>query len=81
MTVKRKKLDMSLLLQVFWNDDVSILEHAVFSGCSSLTALTCSNLIDIQKFITLRSFIISVTVNNRWKSVKLLYIFYVYAQT
>jgi hypothetical protein len=36
MTRKRKKLDMSLILHVFWNNDASVVENAVFPGCSSL---------------------------------------------
>jgi hypothetical protein len=31
---------MSFLLQVFWNDDVSVVENAVFPGGSSLSAQT-----------------------------------------
>jgi hypothetical protein len=44
---------LSLLLQVLWNDDVSVVKNAVFLGCSSLTALTYSSLADVQNFITL----------------------------
>jgi hypothetical protein len=62
-----------LLLQVFWNDDVSVVENAIFPGCSSLSALTYSGLTDIQKFITLRPFIISGRVNNRWKDKNVFY--------
>jgi hypothetical protein len=81
MTGKGKKLATSLLMQAFWNDEVSMVENAVFSGCSSLSALTYSSLTDVQKFITLRKFIVSVSVNNRWKAKKLLYVFHVYTQT
>jgi hypothetical protein len=44
--------------------------NAVFPGCSSLSALTYSNLTDVPKFITLRPFIVSVSVNTRWKDKK-----------
>jgi hypothetical protein len=81
MTGKGKKLATSLLMQAFWNDEVSMVENAVFSSCSSLSALTYSSLTDVQKFITLRTFIVSVSVNNRWKAKKLLYVFHVYTQT
>jgi hypothetical protein len=81
MTGKRKKLAMSLLLQDFWNDSVSMVEHAVFLGYSSLTALTYNSLADVQKFITLRLFIRSGSLNNRWKDEKLLYVCPVYAPT
>jgi hypothetical protein len=67
-------LAMSFFLPVFWNDDVSMVEHAVFPGCSRLTALTYNSLADIQKFITVRPFIGSGNLNNRWKSEKLLYV-------
>jgi hypothetical protein len=70
-----------MLLQVFCNDDVSVAENAVFSGCSSLSALTYNSLTDVQKLITLRPFIVSVSVNSRWRAKKLLYISHVYAQT
>jgi hypothetical protein len=67
MTGKRKKLAMSFLLQVFWNDNTSMVENAVFPGCSSLSALTYSSLTDVQKFVTLRLFIVSGSVNTHWK--------------
>jgi hypothetical protein len=72
---------MSFLLPVFWDDDVSMVEHAVFLGCSSLTALTYSGLADVQKFITLRMFIGSGSLNNRWKAEKLVYVCPVCAPT
>jgi hypothetical protein len=74
MTGKSKKLAMSFLLQVSWNDNASVVENAVFPGCSSLTALTYSSLADVQKIITLRPFIRSGSLNNRWKAEKLLYV-------
>jgi hypothetical protein len=81
MTGKRKKLATSFLLHVLWNDDVYVVEHAIFPGCSSLIALTYSSLADVQKFIPLRLFIGSRSLNNCWKDEKLLYICYVYAPT
>jgi hypothetical protein len=75
------KLAMSSMLQVFLNDDVSMVKNTVFPGCSSLSALTYNSLIHVQKFITLRPFIISVSVNTSWKNKKLIYVFFVYAQT
>jgi hypothetical protein len=72
---------MTFLLQVFWNDDVSVAKNAVFPDCSSLSALTYNSFTDVQKFITPIPFIISVSVNIRWKDEELLYVFYVYAQT
>jgi hypothetical protein len=56
---------MSFLLQVFWSDDVSVVECAVFLGCSGLTALTYKSLADIQKLIILRPFIGLGSLNNR----------------
>jgi hypothetical protein len=58
-----------------------MVDNAVFPGCSSLSALTYNTLTDVQKFITLRPFIILVSVNTCWKDKKLLYVYYVYAQT
>jgi hypothetical protein len=65
---------MSLLLQFFWNEDVSVVENAVLTGCSSLSALTYSSLADVQKFITLKPFVVSGSVTNCLKGEKLLYI-------
>jgi hypothetical protein len=74
MTGKCEKIAMSFILQVFWNEDDSKVKKAVFPGCSSLSALTYSILADVQKFITLRPFVVSGSVNNRWKAEKLLYV-------
>jgi hypothetical protein len=81
MAGKRKKLATSFLLQVFYDDDASVVEQAVFPDCSSLTALTYSSLTDVQKFITLRRFIGPGSLNNRWNAEKLLYVFTVYSPT
>jgi hypothetical protein len=67
------------MLQVFRNDDASVVENAVFPGCSSLTALTYSSFADVQKFITHRPVIRLGSLNNHWKAEKLLYVFPVYA--
>jgi hypothetical protein len=50
-----------------------MVKNAVFPGGSSLSARTYSSLTDVQKFITLRPFILLGSVNNRWKDEKLLY--------
>jgi hypothetical protein len=81
MTGKFKKLATSFQLQVFWNDDASVAKNAVFAGCSNLSALTYSSLAYVQKFITHRTFILSVSINNRWKAETMIYICHVYAQT
>jgi hypothetical protein len=81
MTGKRKKLAMSFLLQVLWNDEASMVKKVGFPDCSSLSALTYGGLADVQKFITLRLFIVLKSVNNHWKYEKLLYVFPVYALT
>jgi hypothetical protein len=81
MNEKREKIATSLLLQVFWNKEASMVKNAVFPGCSSLSALTYSSLDEIQKLITLRTFVVSLGINNRWKAEKLLYVCPVYAPT
>jgi hypothetical protein len=40
MAGKREKIATSLLLQVFWNEDASVVKNTVFPGCSSLSAQT-----------------------------------------
>jgi hypothetical protein len=72
---------MSFLLHVVWNDDVCVFKNAVFRDCSSLSALTYNRLTDVQKFITLKPFIVPVSVNTCWSARKLIYISHVYAQT
>jgi hypothetical protein len=81
MTGKREKIATSFLFQVFWNKEASVVKNAIFPGCPSLSALTYSSLAEIKNFITLRPFIISGGVNNRWKSEKLIYVCPVYAPT
>jgi hypothetical protein len=51
-----------------------VVESAVLPGCSSLSALTYSSLADVQKFITLIPFVVSGSINDRWKDEKLLYV-------
>jgi hypothetical protein len=67
------------MLQVFWNKEASVVKNVVFTGCSSLSALTYNSLAEVQKFITLTLFVISGRVINRWKAEKLLYVCLVYA--
>jgi hypothetical protein len=55
-------------LQVFWNEDSSVVENAVLPGCSSLSALTYSSWAGVKKFITFRPLAVSESVNNCWKS-------------
>jgi hypothetical protein len=64
---------MSLVLQVFWYDNASVAKNAVFPGGSSLSAQTYSSMTDVKKFITLKPFILSERVNNRWKEQGVLY--------
>jgi hypothetical protein len=73
MNEKLRKWTMSLVLQVFWDDNASMVKNAVFPGGSSLSAQAYSSLADVQKFITLRMFIVSGHVNNRWKEERVLY--------
>jgi hypothetical protein len=44
-----------------------VVKNAVFPGGSSLSPQTYSSLADVQKFITLKLFILSECVNNCWK--------------
>jgi hypothetical protein len=68
---------MSFLLQVFGIMMPLWSKIQFFLGCSSLSALTYSSLPDVQKFITIRTFIVSGSVNTRWKDEKLLYVCHV----
>jgi hypothetical protein len=78
----REKLATRFLLKVFWNEAVFVVKIAVFLGCSSLSALAYSSLDDVlKKIITLRPFVVSGSVNNRWKVRKLPYDCPVYALT
>jgi hypothetical protein len=81
MTGNHKNLAMSFLLQVLWNDDACVVKNTVFPGFSTLTALTYNSLADVQKFITLRPFIGSGSLNNCSKAEKPIYICPVYAPT
>jgi hypothetical protein len=64
MIGKRKKIATSFMLEVFWHEGASVVKIAVLPGYSSLTALTYSSLADVQKFITLRTLVVSGSVNN-----------------
>jgi hypothetical protein len=50
-----------------------MVKNAVFPGGSSLSAQTYNSLANIQKFITLRSFIVSGHVNIHWKEERVFY--------
>jgi hypothetical protein len=63
---------MSLVLQVFWDSNASVVKNAVFPGGCSLSAQNYSSLADVQKFITPKMFIVSRRANNRWKDQKVL---------
>jgi hypothetical protein len=73
MTGKGRKLTMSLVLQVFGDDNASVVKNAVSPGGSIPSVQTYSSLSDVQKLITLRPFIVSGRVNNRWKDERVLY--------
>jgi hypothetical protein len=72
MDGKFRKFTMSVILQVFWDDSASVVKNAVFPGGYSRSAQTYNNLSVVQEFITLRPFVISESVNDRWKDEKLL---------
>jgi hypothetical protein len=54
-----------------------VVKNTVFLAGSSLSAQTYSSLADVQKFITLGSFIVSGRVNNRWKEKRVFYNYYI----
>jgi hypothetical protein len=64
--IVHRKLTMSLLLQVFWDNTASVVKNAVLPSCSSLSTQTYNSLTDVQKFITLRPFIGSGSVSTHW---------------
>jgi hypothetical protein len=64
---KLRKLTTGLVLHVFGDDDASVVKNEVFPGGSSLSAQTYSSSTDVQKFITLRLFIVSRHGNKSWK--------------
>jgi hypothetical protein len=47
MNGKREKIATSFLLQVFWNEDASVVKNVVFPDCSNLSALTYNSLADV----------------------------------
>jgi hypothetical protein len=50
-----------------------VVKNTVFPGGSSLSAQTYNSLADVQKFITLRPFIVLGHVNNQWKEGRVFY--------
>jgi hypothetical protein len=50
-----------------------VVKNTIVPGGSSLAAQTYSSLADVQKFITLRLFVVSGRVNNRWKEQEVFY--------
>jgi hypothetical protein len=54
-----------------------VVQKAVFPCGSSLSAQTYGSSIDVQKFITLRLFIVSRCTNNRWKQERVFYNYYI----
>jgi hypothetical protein len=71
------KFTTSLVLQVFWDDNVSVVKNEVFPCSSSLSAQAYSSLADVPKFIALKPFIVSSCVNNRWKEERVFYNYYI----
>jgi hypothetical protein len=65
-----RKLTTSLVLQVFWDDEASVVKNTVVPGGSSLLAQTYSSSSDVQKFITPKLFIVLGHENNHWKDQK-----------
>jgi hypothetical protein len=53
------------------------VKFSVLLDCFNLSAQRYKSLDDVQKFITLKPFIVSGSLNNRWKYEKLFYICYV----
>jgi hypothetical protein len=47
MTGKFRKFTTSLVLQVFWDDNASVVKNAVVPGGSSLSAQTYKNLANV----------------------------------
>jgi hypothetical protein len=70
---KLTKLTRSLVLQVFGDDNASVIKNAVFPGGSSLSAQAYSSSAGVPKFVTLGPFIVSGRVNNCWKEKRVFY--------
>jgi hypothetical protein len=64
---------MSFVLEVFWDDNASVVKNAVFPGGSSLSAQTYHSLTDVQKYITPKLLTVSWRASNHWKDEKVLY--------
>jgi hypothetical protein len=73
MNGKLRKLNTSLALQVFWDDNASVVKNVVFPGGSSLSAQTYSSLADVQKYITAKPLTVSGCASNHCKDEKVLY--------
>jgi hypothetical protein len=73
MDGKFRKFTTSLVLQVFRDDNALVVKNTVFLGGSRLSAQTYSSFADVQKVITLKPFVISGWVNNRWKEERVFY--------
>jgi hypothetical protein len=77
MNEKLRKLTTSLVLQVSWDDNASVVKNTVFPGGSSLSAQTYSSLADVQKCITPKLLTVSGHASNHWKDEKVLYNYYI----
>jgi hypothetical protein len=67
MNGKLRKLTTSLILQVLWDDNASVVKNVVFPGGYILSAQTYSSLSAVQEFITPKQFIVSRHADNRWQ--------------
>jgi hypothetical protein len=50
-----------------------MVKNAVFPGGCSLSSQNYSSSVDVQKFITIKLFIVSRRVNNHWKEDRVSY--------
>jgi hypothetical protein len=73
MTEKWIKLATSLVLQVFWDDNASVVKNVVFLGGSVCQhRLTAAELM-FKNSLTPKPFTLSGRVNNCWKEERVLY--------
>jgi hypothetical protein len=70
---KVEKVNYRFGITSFRYDNASVVKKTVFPGGSSLSAQTYSSSTDVQKFITLRPFMIQGHVNNCWKEKRVIY--------
>jgi hypothetical protein len=70
---KGEKVNYEFGIASFGDDNASVVKNAVSPGGSILSVQTYSSLSDVQKLITLRPFIVSGRVNNRWKDERVFY--------